>query len=325
MTLEPREEEQNQIAVGRRKKRRWWLAVILSFFMPGLGQVYCGRFSRGVGFFCAYLVYESIVLLLVSFLPPAYIIVVPSLITAGYVIPVFGMIDSFLLAKRTGTDYELKAYNRWYVYPVLMAIVVLVGIGAALAFRSTVMEAFKINTNSCYPTLIPEDRVLVKKLVYIRGEPERGDMVVFRSLGDKLPYAKRVVAVAGDIVEMKDDELYVNGQKLMRKHVRRETLTDSTLEDSAARLPELEGNIWLETNGQGRYEIFLLGISPKKQRNIEKVEVPEKHVFVLGDNRSLSLDSRHFGPIGLDSIIGRADYTYQWDGSLFNIRQLDPK
>lgn len=323
MTLELREEEQNQIAVVRRKKRRRLVAVALSYFMPGLGQVYCGRFSRGAGFFCTYLAYEFIVLLLISFLPPAYIIVVPSLIAAGYVIPVFGMIDSFLLAKRAGTDYELKAYNRWYIYPILMAIAFGIIVGVVLVTIFVFVQAFEITTNSCYPTLIPQDRVLVKKLVYIRGEPERGDMVLFQA--PDAPYAKRVVAVAGDTVKMKDNELYVNDQKLMRKHVRKETLTDSTLEDSAARLPELAGDVWLETNGTGQYEIFLLDISPKKQRNIEKAEVPEKHVFVLGDNRSLSLDSRHFGPIPLDSIIGRVDYIYQWDGGLFNIRQLDPK
>jgi len=315
----------DEITGPRTKKRKWWLAVTLSFFMPGLGQIYCGKFARGIGFFLACLTYESVIMILLAFLSSPYVIVIPSLLTAGYVIPIFGMIDSFLLAKRAGTDYELKAYNRWYVYPLLVAIAVLVAIGTALAFRSTVMGAFKTIMNSNYPTLIPQDRVLVKKLVYIRDEPERGDMVVFRSLDDKLPYAKRVVAIARDAVEMKDDELYVNGQKLMRKYVRPETSPVFIFEDSADPLPELEGDIWLETNGKAQYEIFSSDASPKKQRNIEKVEVPENHVFVLGDNRSFSLDSRHFGPIPVERIIGRADYIYRWDGGFADIRQLDPK
>ena len=276
-------------------------------------------------FLSIYTTYECLILGLLAFLRPAYINVTGPLLSCSWIITITAVVDSFLLARKTGEDHKLKAYNRWYVYPIVIAIACLVGLGIALAFRSTVMKAFKDTTSSNFPTIVPGDRILARRLVYLSDKPERGDMVVFQAPDAKLPYVKRVVAVAGDTVEMKDDELYVNGQKLMRKHVRPETSPASIFEDRTAPLPELEGDIWLETNGQARYTIFLLDLPLKKQRNFEKTTVPKNHCFVLGDNRGFSKDSRHFGPIGLDNIIGRIDYIYQWDGGLFNIRQLDPK
>ena len=321
MTQEPSDNVVNEILAGRRKKRRRLVAVVFSFFIPGLGQIYCGKLRRGVIFISIWLAYEFLILGLLAFLRPAYINAVGPLLSCTWIITITAVVDSFLLARKTGEDHKLKAYNRWYVYPLVVAIVVLISLGSALVFRSIVMEAFKIPTNSNYPTIVDGDRILAKKYVYFSGKPQRGDMVVFHAPDIKEHYIQRVIAVAGDVVEMKDGELYVNGQKLMRKHIRKDVFKS----EDFSRTYESEGDIWLETNGKAQYRIFWTDVSLETLSNFNKTPVPENQIFVLGDNRSHSIDSRYFGPIGLDSIIGRADYIYQRDGSLSNIRQIDPK
>ena len=146
---------------------------------------------------------------------------------------------------------------------------------AALLVKTFLFQAFRIPSESMVPTLLVGDRVLVNKLSYRLHEVHRGDVVVF-TRPDKLEdptgtepedLIKRVVAVAGDTVVARDGVLYVNNQPLAEPYVQ---------------------------PGAGTFRLD------------EAVTVPEGQVFVMGDNRENSQDSRYFGPIPTDSIIGRA-------------------
>jgi len=295
--------------VHNRNKRRIWLAVLLSLIMPGLGQVYCGRLKRGLVLNFLNILPLPIIIGLFSLSnSPALMQIVIALILAGGIVQLTAIIDSAFLANRSA-GYQLKDYNSPVVYALLVLIVTGGSIGSALYIRDQGLEAFRVPTASCYPTIVPNDRILANKNAYNRNDPERGDLVVHICPFDRhWNYIKRIIAVAGDTVEMKDGRLYVNSQKLPRRK-----LPESTLENIRITVEEkpLEGEVFEETNGNVKYNIFLAE-SPhdKTTGDFEKITVPEHNCFVLGDNRNLSRDSRDFGPIPLATIKGRADYIY---------------
>jgi signal peptidase I len=296
--------------VQNRYKRHIWLAILLSLIMPGLGQVYCGRLKRGLVLnFLNILPLPIIIGLFSVSVSPVLMQMVIVLVMAGGMIQLMAIIDSAILAKHAGARYQLKDYNTPVVYALFVLIVTGGSIGSALYIRSQGLEAFRIPTASCYPTIVPNDRILTNKLAYNRYNPGRGDLVVHICPFDRHSnYIKRIVAVAGDTVEMKDNQLYVNDYKLIRRK-----LPESTLDNIRITVEgqPLNGEVFEETNGKVKYNIFLID-SPNDKTivDFDKITVPEHHCFVLGDNRNLSRDSRDFGPVPLATIKGRADYIY---------------
>jgi len=291
-------------------KRHIWLAVLLSLIMPGLGQVYCGRLKRGLIFNFLNILPLPIIIGLFSLSDsPALMLIVIITILVGGIIQLVAIIDSAILAKRAGVGYQLKDYNTPLVYVLLVLIVTGGSIGSALYIRGQGLEAFRVPTGSCYPTIVPGDRILTNKLAYNINNPERGDLVVHICPFDRHSnYIKRIVAVAGDTIEMKNNNLYINGRELPRRKLPESTLGNIRI---TANGKPLNGEVFEETNGDAKYNIFLAE-SPHDQTagNFDKITVPEHYCFVLGDNRNNSRDSRNFGPILLATIIGRADYIY---------------
>ena len=141
----------------------------------------------------------------------------------------------------------------------------------ALVVKTFLIQAFYIPSESMFPTLTEDDRVLVNKLSYRLHEVNRGDLVVFERPpaepdSDVKDLIKRVVAVEGETIEERDGVLYVDGEPLDEPYLQ----------------PGVESN------------------------DLTQVVVPPDHVFVMGDNRGSSRDSRFFGPIEEDLIVGRA-------------------
>ena len=296
--------------VQKRNKRRIWLAVLLSLIMPGLGQIYCGRFKRGLVLNFLHILPLPIIISLFSLSnSPALMHIAIVLILASLIVLLAAIFDSAFLAVRVATAYQLKDYNNPAVYALLVIIVTGGSIGSTLYIRGKGLEAFRVPIASCYPTIVPNDRILANKLAYNRIDPKRGDLVVhICPFNRHWNYIKRVVAVAGDTVEIKDDLLYVNDREMSRRK-----LPESTLDNIRITVEgqPLEGEVLEETNDNVKYNIFLAEPPHNKTTgDFEKITVPEHHCFVLGDNRNLSRDSRDFGPIPLATIKGRADYIY---------------
>ncbi len=109
-------------------------------------------------------------------------------------------------------------------------------------------------------------------------------------------------------MEIKNSELYVNDQKLPREKLPQSTLDNIRITIKTDKIEPLEGDVFEETNGDAKYKIFLA--DHKTPGDFTKITVPKHHCFVLGDNRNLSKDSRHFGPVLLATVKGRADYLY---------------
>jgi signal peptidase I len=298
------------IRIGETKKRKPLTAVILSLIMPGLGHVYCGRIVKGL----------ILVLLSSIFIPVIFgtlsvsrssvrIAVIIVALIASLIVWLVAVIDSWYTAKHTSADYVLKDYNKWYVYVLL--ILMSTGSSTQIAFnvKSSVIEAFRVPVASNYPTIVPNDRFLANKLAYNNTDPKRGDLIVFINPENRRQnYIKRVVAVAGDTVEIIDNEVYVNEQQLERQRLPQSVLDNIKIKVHGK---SLEGDVFYEINGEAKYKIFLAK-PPHDQvsHNFSKITVPLYHCFVLGDNRNSTRDSRHVGAIPLATIKGRADYLY---------------
>jgi signal peptidase I len=159
-----------------------------------------------------------------------------------------------------------------------LPVILLVSFVLVFGFvRPVVASPFYVGSESMVPTLKVWDRVLINKLAYDLEGPGRGDIVLFENPdGGEEPLIKRVVALPGDRLELRGGELYINGAKVDEPYLRRETCA----------------------RGMPRTCSF----GPKT--------VPENHVFVMGDNRTKSLDSRFFGPVPEENLIGEALFRF---------------
>ena len=156
---------------------------------------------------------------------------------------------------------------------------VLIAVVLAFVIRGFVVETFVVVGPSMEPTLHDAERLFVNKIVYRLHDPRRQDIVVFGYPRDpNRDFIKRVIGLPGDTVEMRDGRVYINGD---------------FLEESYIAFPDHHS-----TTGP--------------------IEVPEGHVFVLGDNRRNSEDSRYFGPVPLANIRGKAFLLY-WPLSRFGL------
>ncbi|EMR07538.1 Signal peptidase IB [Bhargavaea cecembensis DSE10] len=154
--------------------------------------------------------------------------------------------------------------------------VLLIAFGLAAIIRYFLFTPIVVDGESMMPTLEDGDKMIVNKIGYTIGEPERFDIVVFHAPEQK-DYIKRVIGLPGDHIEYRDDQLFINGEAYDEPYLDeyKEAVTDGTLTEDFT----LEDKIQRET-------------------------VPEGHVFVMGDNRRFSKDSRHIGVIPFDEIIG---------------------
>jgi len=154
----------------------------------------------------------------------------------------------------------------------------LIALVLALLIRTFVVQAFKIPTGSMRPTLLEGDRLLVNKFIYKFKDPERGDIIVFTFPQDrKKDYIKRLIAKGGESVEIKNGNIYINGEIVEEPFI-------------------VRSNTYYNKEPYG-------GIN-------EKIEVPEDSFYVLGDNSSSSKDSRYWGFVSKKDVIGKALFVY---------------
>ena len=296
-------------STSTKNRRRPWVAVVLSLVMPGLGHAYNGRFPRGLVFLFVYFI--PLMLLQADRVFEFFVSVLAGVIVlliAAATIHIAAIIDSYYLARHTKPDYEMKDYNRGYIYVTLVLLNIASSLVATLSLRANYVEAFRVPTASNYPTIVPGDRLLASKIAYNHRDPERGDLVVFINPQDRQIYfIKRVVALVGDTVEIKGGRLYINDREIPRQELAQSVLGDIEIEFDSQ---PLKGEVYRETNGDARYNIFMAGVPHDQASDFAMMTVPPHHCFVLGVNRNLSHDSRHFGPIPLATVKGRAEYLY---------------
>jgi signal peptidase I len=189
-----------------------------------------------------------------------------------------------------------------------------VAVAIALLLRAFVVEAFQIPSGSMIPTLEVGDHIFVSKFAYglsipftntkvlKLAQPERGDVIVFKYPRDpSTDYIKRVVGLPGDVVEMRHDELYINGHMVERW---REPNLHHPIDGGHGPPDEHDGELWIENLSGKKHETMQ---EPRGvMRDFDRTVVPQGHVFVMGDNRDNSSDSRVWGTVDRDLIKGKA-------------------
>jgi signal peptidase I len=178
----------------------------------------------------------------------------------------------------------------------------------ALVLRIFFFEAYRIPTDFMAPLLLPGDHIFVNKAAYSgitsKAPPSRGDVVIINFPSDaRKDYIKRVIAVGGDTVEIRDGIIHLNKGPIGTEN------KDKTVTEN------IDGRSWLARWGE----------STRESRTMMHVTVPDGQVFVLGDNRSKGQDSRNWGFLPVDFLKGRAALIWlsispDKEGGFFGIR-----
>jgi len=244
--------------------------------------------------------------------------------------------ERYVLAPRRRAA-GIERQPLWVEYTAGLFPVILVVFG----LRSFVVEPFKIPSGSMIPTLLVGDLILVNKFTYgIRlpvintrvvslGSPQRGDVMVFRYPRDpSVDYIKRVVGVPGDKIEFENNRLRINGEPV--------SLTDAGefydterlayFHQYAEKLGEVEHKIL--TDLEKPLPLPIMDPVPYHERCTSEgmrlaCEVPPGHYFVMGDNRDNSQDSRFWGFVPDENIVGRAFYIWMNFGDISRIGRFD--
>ncbi|MFA5627813.1 MAG: signal peptidase I [Thiohalomonadaceae bacterium] len=213
-------------------------------------------------------------------------------------------------------DFSAKGDKRPYLvelsrsfFPVILIVLII---------RSFIIEPFRIPSGSMMPTLLVGDFILVSKFSYgLRlpvlntrildlGSPQRGDIIVFRyPENPKIDYIKRVVGVPGDTVSYRNKILYINGQMAMQE-------ADGAYVGSGSGAIMTGASMRNEQlTADARHQILVLPEAP--DQGFERT-VGAGQYFVLGDNRDNSRDSRYWGTVPEENLVGKAFFIWMnWD------------
>lgn len=269
--------------VTAKHKREPIVAGLLSFFVAGLGQLYAGNLLRGV---IAFVLYSALVLLSCLLLAklPFGLILLLQILLAGTLGSALTAWDAYRQAKRVGPNFAPKFYNKWYVY-LLIALVVLFA-NPLFYLARMIIGAVSMPTASMSETIVPGEHLVIDNLAYNLHEPnsqkvivsfglpQRGDVIVFEAPHEPgVMYAQRVVGLPGDKLALKGNQLWLNDNPVTEQYAKYDT-TEQPLEDFGPQI------------------------------------VPADKVFVMGDNRNQSYDSRFFGGVPLANVKAKVKGIY---------------
>ena len=257
------------------------IGAVLSIFISGLGHINAGAIGRGALLFLGELVLNAGYFTTDVIFSRAGLLGF-FILFLGY--KTFVVVDSVRInLKRDGN--EPGGSKKILIY--LLFVGLILGRGAVPMKQIARAQAFKIPSVNMIPTLLVGDMILVDKEAYTESTPDRGDLVVFRyPKNPKITFIKRCVAIAGDDIEIVDKKLLVNG----------------------APAPEYNA-------------VFLDPSIAQDRDNFGPATVPDGEIFVLGDNRDNSNDSRFFGTVKERDVFAKVRVIYwSWDKKEGSVR-----
>ena len=254
------------LEIGPTSQRKPYTAMNLSFLMPGLGQLYCGSFKRGIlhnSLTTAALLLGIIWLTFRIPYPVTFLIIASFLL---FFLSFYSAFDARRLARQCRPDYRLKDYNSLIVYIALAFLTFSLIVGFTFSLRENIFASFRMVGDSMSNTIQKGDLFIVRRDSYRINDPKHNDLIAFRNPNKRSKiWLKRVIALPGDTVAIEAGKVILNGQPLSE-----------------------DKNISIDSS------------------DFASITIPKNHCFVLGDNRSKSCDSRHIGPIPMNALIGKA-------------------
>jgi signal peptidase I len=262
--------EDNSV-ISKPKKMNPILAIICGVLCPGLGQVYTNRIKLAsvlYGMFLFFVLIWIYVGLIWHFWGMVLYCVI------NYSLYLFAIIEAFIYAK--------KSDKRGLRLPVVMGIGILFLIILVIVILTSPYQAFKMPSETMAPTFEIGDHFIVNKGYYKGNLPVKRQLVAFHDpKGSSKLLVKRIVAISGDSLEIRNDSLYINNKFIQEPK-----------------------EYWNN-----------LAAAPYNLRNVEKHIVSPNSIYVLGDNRNNSFDSRQYGDVSIDLLVGKPLYVY-WGKSL---------
>jgi signal peptidase I len=303
-------------------RTRIWV-ILISLFVPGLGQAFLSRYRRGAIFTRAVVIAALILKASVFLWPvwrPAVLPFILIAFAAGVVIVLWAAIDSWRCAGRAAVLRPTWP-KRYLVYS---AMILAWFAPNAIALGAPSWRAFSTPSASMVPNLQPGDYFFVLDGYYAQHEPQRGDLVVFKlpcqyPLLDRataksfeercdgsIDFVKRIVGLPGDKIQMKGGILNVNRQAVKRDRLQPYLYTDDNRTSTYAQ--------YVETFSDGYRDNILEIDDHQPLDNTDEFTVPPRSYFMMGDNRDDSADSREpmsgVGFVPRDRLIGKAALIY---------------
>ena len=186
----------------------------------------------------------------------------------------------------------------------------LIGLLIATTFKSAIADWNYVPSGSMKPTILEGDRIFVNKLAYdlkvpfttwhlaTWDNPKRGDIVVFFSPANGMRLVKRVVGIPGDVIALRDNQLFINGEAVHYGP------PDSRIVDQMAP-GERAQHLFYSEDMPGKEHAVMFTPSVWSRNSFAQITIPKDHYFMMGDNRDNSADSRYFGFVDRSLIVGR--------------------
>ena len=251
------------------------IAPLLSLLLPGLGQAYNNQMRKGATLWLGPQLFGLSLWVGGLFNNFEGLVLFLVVMTGAYA---FAVVDAFRIARTRAAESTHQSAALWRLLCFYASAIILSSLlgGVITSEKYSSTRAFQFPTNDMAPTIIVRDYLIADISYYRAKVPRRGDLIIFEPPGDA-PWIKRVIAVGGDVIEGKNSEVYLNGKLLNEPYAVR------------------------------RYDTVRRG------DNFGPIVIPENHLFVMGDNRHESIDSRFpelGGPVSLEKVMGKPKYFY---------------
>jgi signal peptidase I len=279
-------------------KRRIWVSVVLWVFGPGLPMIYCGRLWQGIIVEAIWAAIYFLLYLLLALIPEFYMFLVMVFIAIS--LGVGFLVYNIMLTIKTNRRKIPRLKRTWSLIILVLVISWFGSSGISFIKDKYLVEAYSMPASSMEDALLVGDHLFATKNID-PDEIQNGDLIVFKYPGDPrngysdkgANYIKRLIAREGQTVEIKDKQVFVDGEPI----------------DELSTVKYISGRT-----------------IPYSRRAYEwgpgvRDNMPEGKMFVLGDNRDYSSDSRFWGYVDVNDVIGKARFIhFSWDSEDNRIR-----